>query len=419
MKTLSISNFGIIKSATNIQIEGLTVITGNNDTGKSTIGKLLFAIIKSIKRTERHDEKKMETLVRAEVTNLYLSIRDKPNISKIKFGIDYFTDKFIDELKPFMENRTLYEINQEDFNLIFSTREKILQDNHLLTKYPQDVLNIIKQLLKDDTYDTNDIVQQELYDYLASEFNQNITPSQTNLQTQFSYSEGDVNVLESIIENNKIINIESSGDSHFDDATFIESPLILQTSDFIYDKENSNDHSKDLLLKLQKKYAGNKPDIFNKLNTIIQGDFYYNDKEKRFYYSKENSGDFEALNSASGVKSFGLLQLLAKGNYINPKNLIIIDEPENHLHPEWQLKYAQVIIELIKNDISIIISTHSPYMMQALRHFGNKEKQESKIKYYLSEAIDNQNFAIINDVSENINKIFAKLAKPLTDLVWM
>ena len=43
---LSIKNIGKIKNAA-VEINGITVIAGENDTGKSTVGKALFAIFNS------------------------------------------------------------------------------------------------------------------------------------------------------------------------------------------------------------------------------------------------------------------------------------------------------------------------------------------------------------------------------------
>jgi predicted ATPase len=40
-------NVGMIKAGT-INIDGLVVIAGVNDSGKSTIGRLIFSIIKAI-----------------------------------------------------------------------------------------------------------------------------------------------------------------------------------------------------------------------------------------------------------------------------------------------------------------------------------------------------------------------------------
>ena len=44
---LKLENIGAIRNA-NIDINGLTVIAGENSTGKSTIGKLIYTIVKSL-----------------------------------------------------------------------------------------------------------------------------------------------------------------------------------------------------------------------------------------------------------------------------------------------------------------------------------------------------------------------------------
>ena len=44
---LTISNFAKIKSAS-IKINGITVIVGNNNTGKSTVGKILCSVFNSM-----------------------------------------------------------------------------------------------------------------------------------------------------------------------------------------------------------------------------------------------------------------------------------------------------------------------------------------------------------------------------------
>ncbi|XUP89179.1 AAA family ATPase [Campylobacter coli] len=50
-KKLYLENIGIIKEA-NINLEGLSVIAGENDTGKSTVGKILMALIKTHNMSE-------------------------------------------------------------------------------------------------------------------------------------------------------------------------------------------------------------------------------------------------------------------------------------------------------------------------------------------------------------------------------
>ena len=49
---LNIKNFAKIKNA-DILIDGITVIAGENNTGKSTVGKILFSLYNSISGIEK------------------------------------------------------------------------------------------------------------------------------------------------------------------------------------------------------------------------------------------------------------------------------------------------------------------------------------------------------------------------------
>lgn len=57
---------------------------------------------------------------------------------------------------------------------------------------------------------------------------------------------------------------------------------------------------------------------------------------------------YNLLDVATGVKSFAILQLLIKNGSLSDKTLLIMDEPESHLHPQWTVKYARLIVLLDK-----------------------------------------------------------------------
>ena len=60
--------------------------------------------------------------------------------------------------------------------------------------------------------------------------------------------------------------------------------------------------------------------------------------------------------------------LIAPDDYI-----IIIDEPEIHLHPEWQLIFAELIVLIQKEfGMHILLNTHSPYFLNAIQVFSKK-----------------------------------------------
>lgn len=77
----------------------------------------------------------------------------------------------------------------------------------------------------------------------------------------------------------------------------------------------------------------------------------------------ENSGPFEVHNASSGELSLisSLLFLTAE---VEPNSIVLIDEPENSLHPGWQRAYVdKVIAALAYRNVSVIIATHSPLLV--------------------------------------------------------
>jgi predicted ATP-binding protein involved in virulence len=78
---------------------------------------------------------------------------------------------------------------------------------------------------------------------------------------------------------------------------------------------------------------------------------------------------------SSGFKSiisilFGIIKEIeyrftdTRINAIDFKGIILIDELELHLHPEWQGKIVDILLEVFPN-AQFIVSTHSPHIIQA------------------------------------------------------
>lgn len=154
---------------------------------------------------------------------------------------------------------------------------------------------------------------------------------------------------------------------------------------------------------------------------MIQGNFYFDKKLKDFIFNRASNQEqiqsYRSVNTASGLKSFGILQLLVESQFLDERSLLIIDEPETHLHPQWQLEYAKLIVMLAKNNIPVLLSSHSPYMIQALKVFSENSLMKNKVNYYLAAPTKN-NLTEMIDVTHDLNRIFQALSKPLQKLVW-
>jgi predicted ATPase len=86
----------------------------------------------------------------------------------------------------------------------------------------------------------------------------------------------------------------------------------------------------------------------------------------------------------------------------------VLDEPEVHLHPNWQLKYAEIITLLVKNNINILVTTHSPYMIEALERYAEKYDIEDKTNFYLAK----DGMIKSDDNNQTLSKVFETLSQP-------
>lgn len=119
--------------------------------------------------------------------------------------------------------------------------------------------------------------------------------------------------------------------------------------------------------------------------------------------------------AASLVSSTAPLVLYLK-HLIRPGYVLIIEEPEAHLHPEHQLILAKYLVDLVRSGVYILISTHSPYMVEQIGNYlragevSDKTKlPENKDRYITRDELavysfeSDQNVSVVRnvDVSED------------------
>jgi predicted ATP-dependent endonuclease of OLD family len=217
----------------------------------------------------------------------------------------------------------------------------------------------------------------------------------------------------------KIQENESTPDS----VILIDTPNSLDTFSFIKNatllihQQRLNIHLSmfrvDLILQLSQDILEKNEDnyIYRNIEKLIEGRVFYDKNKDEILYEKYSLENkiFKMENTSNGIKMFGFLQILLLNEAIRKDAILILDEPEVHLHPKWQLKYAEVIVELVKNGVKVLVNSHSPYMIEALKRYSEVEEIEDKTNFYLAEDgyIEYQ---------ESLEDIFEKLVLPIREL---
>ena len=85
-----------------------------------------------------------------------------------------------------------------------------------------------------------------------------------------------------------------------------------------------------------------------------------------FFYRPQATGqDMRLTRSSSMVSELAPLVLFLRG-LVRPGDMLIIEEPEAHLHPAAQAKMAATIARLVRAGVRMLVTTHSDFMLQEI-----------------------------------------------------
>lgn len=432
---LNITHINKIKKA-DIVLNGLTVIAGNNDSGKSTVGKLLFSVIKSLSNADRLSSQSQDRIMRVNSALLYAYVThaEKESGEKIKGVILPSTSTaFLKDAESFAnDKRWVSQLKRklEKINIVPQQRAKIIRSIDQLVQLATESSNSEKML------------ERAFQSIIGAEFLNSICTYNTEM-SEICFSEGQGKDITIQIKENKVTEFKCKTETFVKDATLVESPLYIHLIDILASAQTLGEHhyfnvagiGKDVLRPLINyhiKDMAQKLDAFRfslpdnvyspfiqKAQTLtdnITGGHFYFDNAKQNMYWKKGEQNYAPVNVASGIKAFGVLQMLLETQALDESKILIWDEPENHLHPEWQIKFASVLVELAKAGIPILISSHSPYFIQAVRYFADKLSMNDFVNYYLAEETEDE-LCVLGDVTDDLNRIFMKLAQPMNEIV--
>lgn len=470
------NNVGIL-SDVSIECNGLSVITGVNNSGKTTVSKAIYSLFDAVEDIEAknlndklsyannaihqalninelrymyytfkaeieiaHEQNALEGNVDIKENILDYLNKDMPNCDSIEAIINYI-DKIRGLLLDFDINQLLitttkrnYGINNTAFKKFKSNLQKVLDDLDSIKKtvlsdlemknYSQDWIGLT--LINEFSGQIQPVKNKEAKSTLLISDSENIFNIKcTNNSFEISYNSlnnsinrvfmlDDIYDVDDIYDIRMRRNITRFNISHNSDSElpagyldFLNSRAPLSHSDknrlWVMRKNNLSIIDRDAI---QNKYR----EALDLINKELPGDFLA--KQGGLFYRLDGI-ELNIKNLASGSKVFALIKIFLMGGALDEKTLLILDEPEVHLHPEWQNKYAELLVILIKTiKLKVILSTHSPNFLLALETMVKKYNITDRFNTYVTKRKEDEYMVGFNDVSRNIEEAYELLAKP-------
>lgn len=414
---LFIDNFAKIKKA-NIDIDGITVIAGENNTGKSTIGKILFSLFNSTV----HIEDKIQEQRYTEILNVCrTTIRNYAMLYGIN-TINYFTisQNICDSVIEMLNNDT-YTIEDARYKMhVFLSLSANLFDS-------QSDLNEIEDILVHRIDEIVKLSDDKLMLELLTRYFGRVFHNQVNsLYMPDTRTYIDLNLktrnLKMGFYDNTCIHLEKDFEI-INKAIYIDNPFVIDKMQYGNSVDEMEYHLLNLLNNISvgdvmeglfdSVLTQNKlSDIFDILSDVIPGDLVKVNDNKLFLKQPDMEKPIALDRLSAGMKSFLIIKILLEKGMIQEKDLLILDEPEIHLHPQWQIVYAELIVLLQKYfDLKIVITTHSPYFLDAIHLYSVKHSISDKARYYMTSS--DGKWSSVDDVTDNLEYIYQKMANPI------
>lgn len=452
----SVRGIGIIKEA-DIKIDGLTVIAGSNNSGKTTVGRALYSAINAVENLEEKQDMDRASAVIMRILNILKLYRGLLNEYRV-VTVNYEGQKnsFIEhilQLDSMLVNQKsddyimlvyeFYDIIRKDIMLEYMLEdmkkaspdgyeneaefrtewERIKPKGLIECRKALDFVNSFRRQKREDF--AYKIIEKTLQIEFMNQV-QSISRSDNEQYSIIKLKNQEENLFELYISDDNI-DIEKSEfqDGYFDSAYFIDDPYVIEDSqnNHFVDLRNRRDsyvqsrivnHREDMR-RLMRKPEGDKKisetlyqekqleNVMKQINEIVPGMV-----SGGTYYTPEMK--IKVGNLATGFKIFSIIKKILTENDLSDKTLLILDEPESHLHPEWINRLAEVIVLLVKEcNITVLLTTHSPNFLLAVDALMRKYDIRDKCHFYQTEQEEDHRVKYI-ERTDRLDDVYADFA---------
>lgn len=405
---LKLSNVAKIENA-ELEMNGITVIAGENNTGKSTIGKVVFSLFNSLVNIEEKIARQKEQLLYQLCTriieqSLYHGdgheVYDKITPPRLRNYARMMSRAESEEesvsiftrVMGYFNNGNMKENEEQEFieeakkiyNLPVDGLTKSAVSSYFKRIFYSEVNNVYKEKEK-AIIDATIVGKQIKIEF----FKDNCIGLQQN-----------VKILNEAVylDNPFVLNCLNNGSYGRDEIELMTIKKLRKNTDVVEDVVHYS--------LIQEKIA----EVLKRINELTSGNL-LEDETHSLLYKETGNIKLNINNLSAGLKSFVIIKILLEKGALKERDVLILDEPEIHLHPAWQLIYAEIIVLLQKTfELTIVLTTHSAHFLDALSYFAKKHEIDHKCNYYLAKA--GELGSVLVDVSDDLTKIYSELVDP-------
>ncbi|MBP2543186.1 DUF3696 domain-containing protein [Acinetobacter guillouiae] len=128
------------------------------------------------------------------------------------------------------------------------------------------------------------------------------------------------------------------------------------------------------------------------MNVIEAGEI---DRVYNMYLSGSES--IRPINVGFGVSY--VLPIIISASLIKPGGILIVENPEVHLHPSAQSNLIKILCELSKTGVQVIIETHSDHIINGIRVFAKESKFNENGVIINSVTVDNHDKRNVKEIN--------------------
>lgn len=430
MIKVSIRGIRDIDSA-DIDLNGITVLAGRNGCGKSTISKLVYQTYFTAANYEKIISREFGNYLISTFQDIWRPTVDfvysaKKFIERINTGFVYPSSPGdTDQIEPYLANvrsvlQQLRGVNEEAYRVRLQrlVRSYFAAINPRAPvrelQYSDDMgLNAIDEVARHFAAVREKCEKMQKRRPLDMFYRrvEQILEDSVSIEGHFDLQEGNLSLFDQQAKRLGFSTLVSN-------VFYIDTPWIVDSDMPSLRRDRRLSHRYELLKTLKRVAVDKNNDQI--VHEIIGGATGMVDSEtaNRFEFHRDNGDSFDLFHCATGVKSFSILQMLLDADFLGPKTLMILDEPEAHLHPCWTFHYARLINKLHKEKgVRFLISTHSPDMVQALSAIAEHEGINDRMTFYCARDLGSGKYHYdplkddFGPIFESFNSILDMIAK--------